>query len=68
MVTPQDELRLAHDSYSEAAKKLQLEFKEDPGTDRFLFDENTPEQAKEGDSAGTQGSGTEKLPEGFSVK
>jgi MauM/NapG family ferredoxin protein len=68
VVTPQDELRLAHGSYIKAAKKLQLEFKEDPGTDRFLFDENSAGKTKGVGSAGNQGSGAEKLPEGFSLK
>jgi len=65
-VYPEGEIRLAEGSYQEAAKKLQLEFKEDPGTDKFLFEEN-----KGGVSGGekVQGSpeaGVEKLPQGFS--
>lgn len=66
MVTPRDEIRLASGSYIEAAKQLQLEFREDPGTDRFLLDE-TPESGA-GPSAEKTGSATDKIPEGFQLK
>jgi formate hydrogenlyase subunit 6/NADH:ubiquinone oxidoreductase subunit I len=66
IVTPQDEIRLAEGSYIEAAKKLQLEFKEDPGTDRFLLEEK-----KGGNPEGQKDKGsptTDKIPEGFQLK
>ena len=67
-VYPEGEIRLAEGSYQEAARRLQLEFKEDPGTDKFLFEENKGsasggEKAQAGPEAGT-----EKLPQGFSSK
>jgi polyferredoxin len=68
VVTPEGEIRLAQGSYREAAKKLQLEFKEDPGTDKFLF-EGDKGSASDGEKAQTgPAAGTEKLPQGFSVK
>jgi len=65
-VTPEGEIRLAQGSYQEAAQKLQLEFKEDPGTDKFLFEENkggTPGGEK---VQGSPEAEVEKLPQGFS--
>jgi ferredoxin len=68
VVNPEGEIRLAEGSYQEAAKKLQLEFKEDPGTDKFLF-EGDKGSASDGEKAqaGAE-AGAEKLPQGFSVK
>lgn len=68
VVTPEGEIRLAQGSYQEAAQKLQLEFTEDPGTDKFLLEENKGnasggEKAQAGSEAGT-----EKIPQGFSTK
>jgi MauM/NapG family ferredoxin protein len=68
VVTPRDEIRLAAGSYIEAAHKLQLEFKEDPGTDRFLLEENPAGEPLGEESANSRGSAKEKLPEGFTVK
>ena len=68
IVTPQDEIRLAEGSYIEAAKRLQLEFKEDPGTDRFLLEEKQGSFTGEKTPAGTQSSVKDKIPEGFQLK
>ena len=68
VVTPHDEIRLAEGSYLEAAQKLQLEFKEDPGTDRFLMEEQPGSSPAGKKPAAEQGAIKEKLPEGFSAK
>jgi hypothetical protein len=39
-VVPDGEIRLAEGSYIREAKKLQLEFKPDPGDDRYLLEES----------------------------
>jgi polyferredoxin len=68
VVNPEGEIRLAEGSYQEAAKKLQLEFTEDPGTDKFLFEENRGSASGGEKAPPNPESGTEKLPQGFSVK
>jgi ferredoxin len=68
IVTPQDEIRLAEGSYVEAAKKLQLEFKEDPGTDRFLLEDTKAGSPGEKASTNTPAPATDKIPEGFQLK
>jgi len=40
VVTPDGEIRLKQGSYVNEAKKLQLEFKPDPGDDKFLLEES----------------------------
>ena len=40
IVVPHGEIRLKEGSYVKEAKKLQLEFKPDPGDDRFLFEDS----------------------------
>ena len=40
VVTPDGEVRLKEGSYVKEAKKLQLEFKPDPGDDKFLLEES----------------------------
>ena len=40
VVTPDGEIRLKEGSYVNEAKKLQLEFKPDPGDDKFILDES----------------------------
>lgn len=40
VVTPDGEIRLKKGSYVNEAKKLQLEFKPDPGDDKFILDES----------------------------
>jgi hypothetical protein len=39
-VVPDGEIRLAEGSYIREAKKLQLEFKPDPGDDKYLLEES----------------------------
>ncbi len=46
VVVPHGALRLKDGSYIDAAKKLHLEFKPDPGDDRFVPEEPTPQPAK----------------------
>jgi ferredoxin len=40
VVVPDGEIRLKDGSYLKEAKKLQLEFKADPGDDKFILDES----------------------------
>jgi MauM/NapG family ferredoxin protein len=40
VVVPDGQIRLKNGSYVKEAKKLQLEFKADPGDDRFILDES----------------------------
>jgi ferredoxin len=51
-VVPDGEIRLREGSYITEAKKLQLEFKPDPGDDKFLIEEGgfkyDPEAGKGG--------------------
>jgi ferredoxin len=68
IVTPQDEIRLAKGSYIEAAKQLQLEFKEDPGTDRFFPEDTKAGSPGEKASINTPAPATDKIPEGFQLK
>jgi MauM/NapG family ferredoxin protein len=67
-VYPEGEIRLAEGSYREAAKKLQLEFKEDPGTDKFLFEEKSGGASGGEKAQSSPDAGAEKLPQGFSSK
>jgi MauM/NapG family ferredoxin protein len=50
VVTPNGEIRLKEGSYIKEAKKLQLEFKPDPGDDKFILEESgfKIEEKKEG--------------------
>lgn len=59
IVTAHNEIRLSKGSYSEKAKELVLEFREDKGDDKFIMEE---EKGKE------EGSGENKIPEGFILK
>jgi len=68
IVTPEGEIRLAQGSYQEAAQKLQLEFKEDPGTDKFLMEGPPGDAAVEKKTSDEQSAAKEKLPGGFSIK
>jgi len=68
VVTPEGEIRLAQGSYQEAAQKLQLEFKEDPGTDKFLMEGPPGDAAVEKKTSEEQSAVKEKIPGGFSVK
>jgi hypothetical protein len=40
VVVPDGEIRLKEGSYVKEAKKLQLEFKPDPGDDKFILEES----------------------------
>jgi hypothetical protein len=40
VVVPNGEIRLKEGSYIKETKKLQLEFKPDPGDDKFLLEES----------------------------
>jgi hypothetical protein len=40
VVIPNGEIRLKQGSYMSEAKKLQLEFKPDPGDDKFILEES----------------------------
>jgi MauM/NapG family ferredoxin protein len=46
IVVPDGEIRLKEGSYVHEAKKLQLEFKADPGDDKFILEESTPQPQK----------------------
>ncbi len=66
-VVPDGEIRLAEGSYVREAKKLQLEFKPDPGDDKFLLEESGLEVepgAKEENSA-PAAKPAPRLPKGF---
>jgi len=53
IVGPNGEIRLKEGSYVEEAKKLQLEFKPDPGDDKFLLEESGLEvEAENGSGKG----------------
>lgn len=47
VVVPDGEIRLKEGSYVKEAKKLQLEFKADPGDDKFILEESTPQPQKQ---------------------
>jgi hypothetical protein len=51
VVVPNGEIRLKEGSYVKEAKKLQLEFKPDPGDDKFLLEESglKAEEKKQGE-------------------
>jgi len=51
VVVPNGEIRLKEGSYMKEAKKLQLEFKPDPGDDKFLLEESgfKTEEKKQGE-------------------
>jgi len=68
VVVPNGEIRLKKGSYAEEAKKLQLEFKADPGDDRFLLEESgfRIEEVPVGQTHGTPKEKPEpKKPKGF---
>jgi MauM/NapG family ferredoxin protein len=53
VVTPNGEIRLKEGSYVKEAKKLELEFKPDPGDDKFILEESgfKVEDGKEGEGS-----------------
>jgi ferredoxin-type protein NapF len=60
IVTPQNEIRLASGSYVKKAEELNLVLKNDPGDDRFFFEDSKTE------NEGTDTSN--KAPQGFIIK
>jgi len=68
IVATNGEIRLKEGSYVEEAKKLQLEFKPDPGDDRFILEESGI-KVEEGVGAGKgvipKGEDSPKKPKGF---
>ncbi len=68
VVVPDGEIRLKQGSYLKEAKRLQLEFKPDPGDDKFLLDESgfkVEEGKKEERSIPREEKPLPKKPKGF---
>jgi ferredoxin len=68
VVVTNGEIRLKEGSYVKEAKKLQLEFKPDPGDDKFLLEESSfeiGEKKKGGGSFLPEGKPEPKRPKGF---
>lgn len=67
VVVPNGEIRLREGSYIREAKRLQLEFKPDPGDDKFLLEESgfKIEERKEPGGSLPQESPSPKKPKGF---
>jgi polyferredoxin len=68
IVTPDGEIRLKEGSYVKEAKKLQLEFKPDPGDDKFILEESgfqVDEKKKAPESAPAPDKPQPAKPKGF---
>jgi MauM/NapG family ferredoxin protein len=68
VVVPNGEIRLKDGSYIKEAKKLQLEFKPDPGDDKFILEESgfkIEEGKKEKENIPSGGKPRPKKPKGF---
>jgi len=68
VVVPNGEIRLKEGSYVKEAKRLQLEFKPDPGDDKFILDESgfeIGEKKKGGGSFLPEEKPQPKKPKGF---
>ena len=68
VVVPNGEIRLKEGSYIQEAKKLQLEFKPDPGDDKFILDQSgfkDGEQKEPGKKAHPEEKTTPPKPKGF---
>jgi hypothetical protein len=68
VVVPDGEIRLKEGSYIKEAEKLQLEFKPDPGDDKFFLEESgfKVEEKKEGEkSIPKEEKSQPKKPKGF---
>ncbi len=68
VVVPDGEIRLKEGSYIKEAKKLELEFKPNPGDDRFILEESglKVEEKKEGEESIPKEEGPQpKKPKGF---
>ena len=73
VVVPDGEIRLKEGSYIKEANRLQLEFKPDPGDDKFILDESgfkMDEKQKEPALPGRKASTrkTERLPLGLMIR
>jgi formate hydrogenlyase subunit 6/NADH:ubiquinone oxidoreductase subunit I len=68
VVVPNGEIRLKEGSYVKEAKKLQLEFKPDPGDDKFLLDDSgfrIGEKERGGENVLPEEKPQPKKPKGF---
>jgi MauM/NapG family ferredoxin protein len=68
VIVPNGEIRLKEGSYIKEAKKLELEFKPDPGDDKFILDESgfKVEESKKGEGGSTPKEKPQpKKPKGF---
>jgi formate hydrogenlyase subunit 6/NADH:ubiquinone oxidoreductase subunit I len=68
VVIPNGEIRLKEGSYMSEAKKLQLEFKPDPGDDKYILEEsgfNTEEKKKGRESVLPKEKTQPEKPKGF---
>jgi formate hydrogenlyase subunit 6/NADH:ubiquinone oxidoreductase subunit I len=68
VVVPNGEIRLKEGSYIQEAKKLQLEFKPDPGDDKFILDQSgfkAGEQKEPGKKDHPEEKTTPPKPKGF---
>ncbi len=68
VVVPNGEIRLKDGSYMKEAKRLELEFKPDPGDDKFILDESgfrIEEKKKEKDNIPSEEKPQLKKPKGF---
>ena len=67
VVVPDGEIRLAEGSYIREAKKLQLEFKPDPGDDKYLLEESglKVEQGKSEEKSAPPNKPIQGIPKGF---
>jgi formate hydrogenlyase subunit 6/NADH:ubiquinone oxidoreductase subunit I len=68
VVVPNGEIRLKDGSYMKEAKKLQLEFKPDPGDDQFILEEsglNVEEKRKRRENISPGQKSQSKNPKGF---
>jgi MauM/NapG family ferredoxin protein len=68
VVVPNGEIRLKEGSYAKEAKKLELEFKPDPGDDKFILEESgfkVEDKKKEKENMPPEGKPPLKKPKGF---
>ena len=66
IVVPNGEIRLKEGSYAKEAKKLQLEFKSDPGDDKYILEESGFKiEEKKKENILPEGKPSPKKPKGF---
>jgi ferredoxin len=63
VVNPNGEIRLKEGSYVQQAKKLQLEFKPDPGDDKYVLDQSGFKAGERKDSEKSGAPGGTKPPQ-----